>query len=233
MDRIEKKRTGPVAFFHRHPFAAMGLYLLVYDLAFFALESWNRPVHLVHCHLDDLIPFCRFAVIPYVIWFGWVPVILVLLLYRSRGLFWRTFGAVAGGTSFTLALYAVFPTGLRLRQSVPGVDFCAQLVRLIYRSDTPTNVCPSLHVFVTVVLMLALYNADWASLRFRRVNGLLGVAICCSTVLIDQHSLIDVAMGVILALWMFAMFCRMPSLMTAPWEASPAAHGLRAERERV
>ena len=219
-------------FFYKYPPAAMGLYFVLYDAAFCALESWHRPVHLVHTRLDDLIPFCRYAVIPYVMWFGWVPLILILLMWKSRGLFWRTFGGIMAGTSFTLALYAVYPTGLRLRQSVPGVDFCAQLVRFIYRSDTPTNVCPSLHVFVTVVLMLAVYNADWTSVRFRRVNAGIGVAICCSTVLIDQHSLVDVVLGAILALWVFAVFCRMPSPLAARLEAR-RARILQPEKERI
>ena len=229
--KLKAKVNGTVRFFYRYPPAAMGLYFVLYDIAFCALESWRRPVHLVHCRLDDLIPFCRFAVIPYVMWFGWVPLMLIMLMLKSRGLFWRTFGGLAVGTSFTLALYAVYPTGLRLRQSVSGVDFCAQLVRLIYRTDTPTNVCPSLHVFVTVVILLALFNADWTSVRFRRVNGLLGLAICCSTVLLDQHSLIDVVLGIILALWVFAVFCRIPAPSVQDW-MQPRQRALRSGEER-
>jgi membrane-associated phospholipid phosphatase len=83
---------------------------------------------------------------------------------------------------------------------------------MIYRSDTATNVCPSLHVFVTVLLLLALCDAAWLSPTKRRLKELLAVAICASTVLIDQHSLIDVACGVVLGLWVYAAFCRVPVL---------------------
>lgn len=49
----------------RHPIYFMGLYALFY-LTFFALleRTIQTPDLLVHCRLDDLIPFCKYAIIP-------------------------------------------------------------------------------------------------------------------------------------------------------------------------
>ena len=59
-----------------------------------------------------------------------------------------------------MLFYAIVPNGLALRPKyVPGTDIFAQLVRMIYRSDTPMNVCPSIHVFNSVTLMLAYYRS--------------------------------------------------------------------------
>ena len=183
---------------YRRPVLSMLLFGAVYLVLFHLLEKSTRPVHLVECSLDAYLPFVSGAVLPYIGWFLWVPCVLFYLMYTDLVRFWRGFSAMAGGIVFTLCLYAVWPTGLALRGEVPGTGLCSELVRLIYRMDTPTNVCPSLHVFVTVVLLCAL----WAKLGFwgRLCNSVAAVAICLSTVLLDQHSVIDVVMGLALAL---------------------------------
>ena len=68
----------------RHPIYFMGLYALFY-LTFFALleRTIQTPDLLVHCRLDDLIPFCKYAIIPYSLWFPWIPFTLFFILYKG------------------------------------------------------------------------------------------------------------------------------------------------------
>ena len=142
----------------RHPVWFMALYALFY-LSFFALleRTIQTPDLWVHCQLDDLIPFCKYAIVPYILWFPWIPFTLFYLLYKApREDFWRLCIPLFTGMTMTLLFYAIVPNGLALRPKyVPGTDIFAQLVRMIYRSDTPMNVCPSIHVFNSVTLMLA------------------------------------------------------------------------------
>ena len=75
---------------------------------------------------------------------------------------------------------------------------------MIYRSDTPMNVCPSIHVFNSVTLMLAYYRSaifDAPRRRWMRPAAMvLCVSISLSTILLKQHSVIDVVLGLLLAL---------------------------------
>lgn len=146
----------------RHPVWFMALYALFY-LSFFALleRTIQTPDLWVHCQLDDLIPFCKYAIVPYILWFPWIPFTLFYLLYKApREDFWRLCIPLFTGMTMTLLFYAIVPNGLALRPKyVPGTDIFAQLVRMIYRSDTPMNVCPSIHVFNSVTLMLAYYRS--------------------------------------------------------------------------
>lgn len=75
---------------------------------------------------------------------------------------------------------------------------------MIYRSDTPMNVCPSIHVFNSVTLMLAYYRSaifDVPRRRWMRSAAMvLCVSISLSTILLKQHSVIDVVFGLLLAL---------------------------------
>ena len=142
----------------RHPVGFMALYTIFYLSVFHYLEA-NVPLRsiLVHCRLDDLIPFCKYAVIPYFAWFVWIPFTLFYLLWKApREDFWRLCLPLFSGMTIALACYAVLPTALDLRPYwVPGSDIFAQTVRFLYRTDTATNVCPSIHVFNSVTLLLA------------------------------------------------------------------------------
>ncbi len=115
--------------FARHPIGFMALYFLLYLSAFNFLETQiSMPrVLLVHCRLDDLIPFCKYAILPYFAWFAWIPFTLFYLLWRApREDFWRLCLPLFAGMTIALACYVILPTGLALRPYyVPGNDlFC-------------------------------------------------------------------------------------------------------------
>ena len=167
-------------------------------------------VLLVHCRLDDLIPFCKYAILPYFAWFAWIPFTLFYLLWKApREDFWRLCLPLFGGMTIALACYVILPTGLDLRPYyVPGTDLFARAVRMLYRTDTPTNVCPS-----TPCVQLDDPDAGLPRCRLfeeprrrwmRPAADVLCFSIVCSTMLLKQHSCIDVALG---ACW---HWCWMP-----------------------
>lgn len=88
----------------RHPVWFMALYALFY-LSFFALleRTIQTPDLWVHCRLDDLIPFCKYAIVPYILWFPWIPFTLFYLLYKApREDFWRLCIPLFTGMTMTL-----------------------------------------------------------------------------------------------------------------------------------
>ena len=104
----------------RHPLYFMGLYALFY-LTFFALleRTIQTPDLWVHCRLDDLIPFCKYAIIPYSLWFPWIPFTLFFILYKGeRSDFWRLCLPLFAGMTMALLFYA--------DERLP-VDSCVQL----------------------------------------------------------------------------------------------------------
>ncbi len=195
------------SWFSRHPIWFMAFYLVFYLSVFHWLEvNITVPEVWVHCRLDDLIPFCKYAVIPYFAWFVWIPFTLFYLLWKApRADFWRLCLPLFAGMTIALAVYVVIPNGLDLRPyRVYGSDFFARTVRRLYDTDTATNVCPSIHVFNSVTLMMAYYRSrifDEPCRRWMRpAAAVLCVSIIASTVLLKQHSCIDVVLGILLAL---------------------------------
>ena len=193
--------------FSRHPIWFMAFYLVFYLSVFHWLEvNITVPEVWVHCHLDDLIPFCKYAVIPYLAWFIWIPFTLFYLLWKApRADFWRLCLPLFAGMTIALAVYVIIPNGLDLRPyRVYGSDIFARIVRQLYSTDTATNVCPSIHVFNSVTLMMAYYRSRIFEEHRRRwmrpASAVLCLSIIASTVLLKQHSCIDVVMGILLAM---------------------------------
>lgn len=219
-----------------HPIAFMAGYLVFYLAFFFLLEKTVQVPDLVlHCALDDLIPFCKYAIIPYYLWFAWIPGTLFYLLWRaSRWEFWRLCLPLFLGMTLALLFCAVVPNGVYLRPAhVPGTDLFARAVRELYHTDTPTNVFPSIHVLNAVTLDLAWQrHLRRSSLTVRRIGGLashlLMAAIVASTLLLKQHSVMDAMAGILLAL----LLNRMSDWLTAWWYA-PQNDRLRKMLERV
>ncbi len=181
-----------------HRYSLAGLYLFLFLADFFLLEHLDRgQVYVISCFLDDWIPFCEWFVIPYFLWYVWVPVFLVLFLLKDREAYLNLcFTMFAGGT-ICLLIYAVWPNGLELRREISADNFCADIVHFLRYVDSPDNVCPSIHVSSTVAVHLAICRSHFL-LENRKIRGLslaVTVLICLSTMLIKQHSVVDVACG--------------------------------------
>ena len=60
-----------------------GLVILIYSILYIALFSYLEQknvmvYHVVHTVFDDMIPFCEFFVVPYLLWF---PYMIGAVLY--------------------------------------------------------------------------------------------------------------------------------------------------------
>ncbi len=54
----------------------------IYTLGFFLLEKLDLPsVLIIHSPFDDLIPFSKFAVIPYCLWFPEIAAVMFYLVF--------------------------------------------------------------------------------------------------------------------------------------------------------
>lgn len=173
---------------------------------------------LIHCALDDVIPFCEWFVLPYCSWFLLLAAALLFLWRTDTTSYRRLCLAMFSGMTFCLLLYMAWPTALSLRPEVlPRDNFASALLRLLWAADTPTNVCPSIHCQSSAVIGLVMWHSAPASRRraLRWASVLWPALICASTVFVKQHSAVDVAWGVALALPWYLWFYRRPRRLRA------------------
>ncbi len=183
------------------------IYTLIYLVAFNLMENAGHVhYHLIHTWLDDQIPFCEYFIIPYVIWFGFnLAVVGWFDLHADKREYYRLITALMLGMTAFLVVSVAYPNKLELRPDfVDTGNICGKMVAMLYGSDTPTNVLPSIHVYNTVVLCFAI-NGNKTIRRHKPVwVGLntLGILIILSTMFLKQHSVIDVSLGLVLGVVM-------------------------------
>lgn len=185
----------------KHPYAYALLYFVPYLITFELLERFAVPRYYIHCPIDDWIPFHESFVIPYFAWFPLLAISLGYFLFHSREEFLNLCFMMFTGMTICLLIYIILPNGLHLRVEITGKNILADIARLLQSIDTPTNVCPSIHVSSTIAICFAV----WRSHLFRHPLAIkflcfiISMLICLSTMVLKQHSFIDVVLGILLS----------------------------------
>ena len=119
---------------------------IVYFALYFLTENLipAESCHVMHCFLDDLIPFNEYFLVFYT---GWYVLVFGSLLYyflydvkRFRELDLYIFVTQMVAMFF----YIFFPSRQDLRpETFPRENFFTWVMGLIYAFDTSTGVCPS------------------------------------------------------------------------------------------
>lgn len=182
-----------------HSYSYALLYLVFYIMMFFALESVLKPKYMVHCSLDDLIPFCEWFAPFYFIWFLAFPFALLFFLFYSKEDYQNLCFVLMNGATLCFLCYILWPTELNLRIDITRGNLFCKMMNLIWALDTPTNVCPSLHVSISTSIALVAFKSEKLKSRpwARRGTIVLMLLICASTVFVKQHSVIDVFFGML------------------------------------
>lgn len=186
----------------------MGIYAVFYLIAFFYLEQRRGAIHEINLGIDAYIPFCEVFIIPYLMWFGYVALTVCFLCIKDKEESEKLVAFLIAGMTIFIIVSAVYPNGHHLRPvEFPRDNVFTRLIARLYASDTPTNVLPSIHVYNSIAIMIAVCRSKCFK-GHRLITGFmlaLGVSIICSTVLIKQHSMLDVLLAFILSGLMYSV----------------------------
>ena len=106
------------------------LFWPVFGLVFLALERFrpHAAYHVMHCALDDAIPFSEWALIPYLLWFVYLIGALAYTFFQDVPAFRRMMRAAEAGRFRMLIVYRLD----RISRSIG--DFTALIERLAQRA---------------------------------------------------------------------------------------------------
>ena len=195
--------TRILAFVRKYKHAWLLLYAFIYLPWFCYLEKTvTRNFHVMHASLGDLIPFNEYFIVPYLLWFLYVGAAIFYFLITSKEDYYKLCIFLFSGMTISLIICTFFRNGTDLRPVIdPDKNIFTALVAYIYRTDTCTNVFPSIHVYNSIGVHIAVARSE--RLRGHRLirlgSGLLMISICMATVFLKQHSVIDLIGAVILA----------------------------------
>ena len=189
------------------------IYVPIYLALFYLVEHVITDNYWVsYCPLDDKIPFVRQFVFIYVLWYPLMAGMALWLLRRDRRAFLRYGWSVAAGLTLSIAIFFIWPSGQNLRPAaLPENDLASVLLRAIYAADTNTNVLPSMHVVGTLAAVRAAFEPECFDKKLSRwAVAALGLMINASTVLVKQHSLLDLLAGLALYLLIYPFIYVLP-----------------------
>lgn len=178
-------------------------YFLIYIPWFCYLEKTvTSNYHVMHISLDDLIPFNEYFIVPYMLWFLYVAVTIIYFMFTNKTDYYKLCVFLFSGMTISLIICTFFHNGTDFRPVLdPNKNIFTGIVAALYRTDTPTNVFPSIHVYnsigvhIAIMKSAALKKHPWT----RVVSGILLVSICMSTLFLKQHSVLDVIGSAVMA----------------------------------
>lgn len=166
-----------------------------YFAAYFLTENLipAEKCSVVHCALDDLIPFCEVFIIPYVFWYFLVLGSLVYFMLYNVDSFKKLQKYIIITQVVAMSVYIIFPSRQDLRPLVfERKNVFTAVIGFLYSFDTATNVCPSLHVAYSFGIMSVWLREKGVSVWFKTFIVAAVIIICMSTMFIKQHSAVDV-----------------------------------------
>lgn len=187
---------------------------IIYIIWFSLLEKAipdNGNYVIMHCFIDDIIPFCEYFIIPYFMWFPLMGAVFIFFLFTSDEECKYASKLIIGGMLASMAICTIIPNGQDLRPDISEIpdSFFGSMAASLYSTDTATNVCPSVHVYNSAAACIALFNCG--KLRNKKYIYIKIFAVFCavmislSTMFLKQHSAIDVICALILAVVMYLL----------------------------
>lgn len=168
---------------------------IVYFVMYFITENLI-PVercHVIHCFLDDLIPFNEVYVIFYVGWYALVFGALAYTLFYDVESFKRLQTYIMITQALAMLCYIFYPSVQNLRpEHFPRDNALTWILGLIYAFDTPTGVCPSLHVAYSLGILSVAMKDRKLSVGIKAAIAFFVVMVCLAVCFVKQHSALDV-----------------------------------------
>ena len=92
-----------------------------------------------------------------------------------------------------MAAYILYPSRQELRPEVfPRQNVLSALMGFIYAFDTPTGICPSLHVAYSLGIASVWLKVKEASPLWKVFVVAVVALICIATAFVKQHSVVDI-----------------------------------------
>ena len=185
---------------------------VVYFFLYLLTERLIPPqrCHLIHCTLDDRIPFCEWFAVFYVLWYVLIVFSLAYFLLYHVKYFRQLQTYIMILQLLATVVFVLYPSRQELRpETFPRQNLLTAVMGLIYRLDTPTGVFPSLHAAISIGIA-----SVWLRQKSEPLWARVGVAwfcamVCLSVCFVKQHSVLDVLAAIPVCLaaeWV--VYCR-------------------------
>lgn len=190
------KQTNPLI--PKYAIKPLVLALLVNSCVYMGVAQLRRFLTFssLETPLDTALPFLAPFVLFYVLAFVQWGLNYLLIARDSKDLCYRfAFGNIIAKI-ICLFFFLLLPTTLA-RPEVTGTDLCSRLVRLIYTSDPPVNLFPSIHCLESWCCIRASFLLKKSNRTYQTATLIMSLGVFASTLFIKQHVIADVFGGIV------------------------------------
>lgn len=168
------------------------------NLVYMLLNSSKGGVHSLVTSVDNMIPFVKIFILPYVGWYAFIFIMMIYICYKDRETYFITLTAYALGLLSSFLTFYLFQTTVP-RPDLVGNDYLTKLILSIYNADKPYNCFPSIHVLTSFLMVRAIMSSSIKNKINLSVVSTCAGLIIISTLFIKQHVILDVISGLIYA----------------------------------
>lgn len=195
MKKINKKLIIPIVI-------AVAVYLLSYQIPKRTVNIEN--VVVLETTIDNAIPFIHCFIYVYIGAFIQWTYYLHVLLKGDTKTGYKYCSAIIIGSLIGFIMFVVYPTGIN-RPEVVGDSITDNFVRLVFSMDSIICAFPSFHCFLSTICIPVLIECK-ASKKSIIINIIYSILVFVSTLLVKQHTLVDIPAGIALAfisMWLY------------------------------
>lgn len=172
------------------PLAAM---LAFNCIAYFGTRSFttNMTHYSMYTVLDEMIPFCPVFISVYIL--AYVQWILgyILIARENKYIFkWIVVGELIA-KAIALMCFIFIPTTIS-RPEITGTDIWSRLTNLIYTTDAPDNLFPSVHCLESYVCFRGALYLKKPNKIYKYISLIFTLLVFASTVFVKQHVVLDI-----------------------------------------
>ena len=180
---------------------------IVYFAMYFITENLIPPerCHVIHCALDDMIPFREGFVVFYTGWYLYVAGALAYSFFYHVEGFKKLQVYIMITQAIAMLCYIIYPSVQDLRpEQFPRQNLFTWALGIIYAFDTPTGVFPSLHAAYSIAIVSVALKDNQLSRAWKSAILVFAVLVCLAVCFVKQHSALDV-------------LAALPVCLTAEW----------------
>ncbi|WMT38972.1 phosphatase PAP2 family protein [Paenibacillus sp. D2_2] len=168
------------------------------NICYMVLNHEGPRVYNLMTDIDAQIPFVPAFIVPYLSWYPFIIIMLIVILANSRETYYRTLIALCLGLITSYFIYYFYQTTVS-RPLITGEGILYSLVRFTYITDNPFNCFPSIHVLTTYLVWRGALERNGINIVMRFFTSFMFVAIVLSTLFVKQHYLLDIAAAILIA----------------------------------
>ena len=135
-------------------------------------------------------------------WVAFIAVVFLYFFFTDVDGFYKLAKISFAGMTIFLIICTLFPNGTDFRPAIdPDKNIFCYLVSRLWSIDPCINVFPSIHVYNSVGVHIAICHSEELKKHpmIVRASGVLMVLICLATMFLKQHSVIDVVGALLMA----------------------------------